>query len=246
MTGLKIRRMPSRRYQLLMTVSAVFALLVQPLISLDLPNAFASTSNITQLAFTNAPVSVGQGQVSSQLTVQTRNASNTSESLDTGSTQLRLTSSSLTGEFSSNGTSGWTNAPSFAMNSGTANRNFYYRDTTPGSPTLTATAMDGSNNPYPWTTATQSITVTPSAPISQTLAQRVAAASAGDTIDITSDEIIPAQIVINKPLIIKSSNGSKLSTPNALNGILGIQSNNVTVDGLTFESNFDIGESQVV
>jgi parallel beta-helix repeat protein len=246
MTGLKIRRMPSRRYQLLMTVSAVFALLVQPLISLDLPNAFASTSNITQLAFTNAPVSVGQGQVSSQLTVQTRNASNTSESLDTGSTQLRLTSSSLTGEFSSNGTSGWTNAPNFAMNSGTANRNFYYRDTTAGSPTLTATAVDGGNNPYSWTAATQSITVTPSAPVSQTLAQRVAAASAGDTIDITSDEIIPAQIIINKPLTIKSSNGSKLSTPNALNGILGIQSNNVTVDGLTFESNFDIGESQVV
>ncbi|QHN42495.1 hypothetical protein GII36_01365 [Candidatus Mycosynbacter amalyticus] len=79
-----------------------------------------------------------------------------------------------------------------------------------------------------------------------TLAQRVAAAAPGDTIDITNDEVIPSQVVITKPLIIKSSTGAKLSTPNALTGILGIQSNNVTIDGLIFESNFDIGESQVV
>lgn len=50
------------------------------------------------------------------------------------------------------------------MNSGSANRSFYYRDSTPGSPVITATTTDSANNPYAWTPATQTvhITATPS------------------------------------------------------------------------------------
>ena len=78
------------------------------------------------------------------------------------------------------------------------------------------------------------------------LAQRVADANPGDTIDVTSDETISNEIVVNKPLTIKSSNGSTLTAAVPMNGILGLQSDNITVEGLTFKGNYTIGDGQVV
>jgi hypothetical protein len=79
-----------------------------------------------------------------------------------------------------------------------------------------------------------------------TLAERIAAASPGDTIDITSDEVIPSEIIVNKPLTIKSTNGSTLSTTTPMAGMLGLQADNITIEGITFKSNFNIGDSFVV
>jgi hypothetical protein len=109
-----------------------------------------------------------------------------------------------------------------------------------------ARSYDGSSDFVTQATPTKGIS-NGQAPIAVlTLAQRVAAANPGDTIDITANENIPTQVVITKPLTIKSSNNSTLSTTNALNGILGIRSNNVTVEGVTFASNYNIGDGQVV
>ncbi len=46
------------------------------------------------------------------------------------------------------------------MASGTANKSFYYRDSTPGTHTITGTATDSVGNPYSWVAATQAIVVT--------------------------------------------------------------------------------------
>lgn len=140
-------------------IFAVFALFIQPLVALDVPSAFAATSNIAKLVFTNPPISVEQNIVTNQLTVQVQNVSSAAESLDTAATKLKLSSTSTGGQFSSNGTSGWTSAPSFTMASGSSSRSFYYKDSNPGTHTLTATATDSAGTPYSWTAATQQVIV---------------------------------------------------------------------------------------
>lgn len=154
---------------------ATFALFIQPLVGLNVPAAFAATSDITQLAFTNVPVSVEQDNVTSLLTVALRNAGSTSENLDTPATKLKVVSSSVGGRFSSNGTSGWTATPSFTMASGSSSRSFYYKDSSVGTPTLTATAADNANVSYSWTAATQQVTVTPTPAPNATLTSTLGA-----------------------------------------------------------------------
>lgn len=134
--------------------------LVQLLALSSTSTVFAATTNITQLKFTSSAQSITTGATSAALTVQTQNASGTLEALSTSGTKLVLATSSPTGEFSSNGTSGWAHSLTLTMSSGTANKNFYYHDSTAGTPTLTASATDANGVAYSWTPATQSITVT--------------------------------------------------------------------------------------
>ncbi len=117
--------------------------------------ASASTANITQLSFTSASQTILAGDVSSVLTVQTQNAGGTSEQLNTSGTVLELKSSSPTGEFSSNATT-WHAVGTLGMNNTTANKNFFYKDSTPGTHTLTITAQGQT-----WTSAVQTIVVNP-------------------------------------------------------------------------------------
>ncbi len=138
--------------------------------------AFATTASITQLKFTSSTQSIATGATSATLTVQTQNASGTLEALSTSGTKLVLATSSATGEFSSNGTTGWVHSLSLTMSSGTANKNFYYRDTTAGAPTLTASAADVNGVAYPWTSATQSITIS-APPLVDTTAPTIPVAS---------------------------------------------------------------------
>lgn len=116
------------------------------------PSALA-VSLITQINFTNSVRTMDVGSPSDVLTVQTQNSSNTSVAVGT-STTLLLSSTSGTGEFSASSTS-WSSVPSLTMRTGSANRNFYYRDSVAGTSTLTVTAQDES-----WATATQTIIVT--------------------------------------------------------------------------------------
>lgn len=102
----------------------------------------AATENITQIAFTTPPHEVDAGVVSPVLTVQTRNATGTVEQLS-NTADLTLQSSSGTGELLSSAAG--SPVSQITMSSGTANRNFFYRDITPGTHTLsvTVTVRDG-------------------------------------------------------------------------------------------------------
>lgn len=93
------------------------------------------SAEVGQFVFTNEIRTVAPEVISESLTMQSQNSSGTQESvLET--TDLVFQSSSPTGEFlNSSG-----NPVSTTMSKNTANRTFYYRDTTVGSHTITVTA----------------------------------------------------------------------------------------------------------
>ncbi len=117
----------------------------------------ADSVNITQINFTSSPQTIDINTVSAQLTTQTQNTGGTLEQTNE-TNHLDLASTSPTGEFSSNGTN-WSSVNTLTMSTGSANKNFFYRDSTAGTYTLTISAQGQT-----WTPATQSITVVDPAP----------------------------------------------------------------------------------
>ena len=117
----------------------------------------ALSTNITQIKFTNSPQTVNVNTLSAVLTTQTQNAGNASESVS-ATTVLNLASNSATGVFYNANASACTSlltAPfKLTMSSGSANKNFCYKDSVQGTHTLTITA-EGKT----WTTATQNIII---------------------------------------------------------------------------------------
>ncbi len=92
-------------------------------------------AEVSQFVFTNEQRSVAPGVISESLTVQSQNSGSAQESI-AETTDLVFQSSSPTGEFlNSSG-----NPVSTTMSKNTANRTFYYRDSTTGNHTLTVTA----------------------------------------------------------------------------------------------------------
>lgn len=129
-------------------------------ISIALP-VFAATSAITHISFTTQPQTVAPHGVSDVISIQLQNAAGEEEKLDeTG--HLTFISSSATGEFL-----GSTGKPvTTTMSKGTANRSFYYRDTTEGTHTIRVTVSTGS--PEKSWEATQVITVgSPTSPTTE-------------------------------------------------------------------------------
>ncbi len=123
---------------------------------------FAESANITQINFTSSPQTVNVNANSAVLTTQTQNSENQEEQVSETGTTLNYASTSATGQFSNaNATSC---ADSFSdsgasftliMRKGSANKNFCYRDSTPGTYTLTV-SVEGKS----WTLATQEIVIT--------------------------------------------------------------------------------------
>ena len=115
-------------------------------------SAFAASENITQIVFKTSSQSVVANATSTVLTTETQNTGVLEEVSTT--TVLNLSSTSVTGQFSSSNTN-WSPVTTLTMASSTAHSNFYYRDSTPGTYTLTVSAQGQS-----WASATQTITVT--------------------------------------------------------------------------------------
>jgi len=119
---------------------------------------FALSDDITQINFTSDPQTININTASTQLTTQTQNNKEDPEDLKepvSETTTLNYTSTSGTGQFSDANCSLFSNAPiTLIMNSGSANKNFCYKDSTPGIYTLTVSA-EGKD----WTSAAQNITI---------------------------------------------------------------------------------------
>lgn len=118
----------------------------------------ADSALITQVAFTSAPQTLDANTASAVLTTQTRSAGGVSEQVSSA-TVLQYTSTSATGEFSnanSSNCSGSFSSGSFTltMATGSAKKNFCYRDSSSGTHTLTVSAQGQS-----WTAATQTIVI---------------------------------------------------------------------------------------
>lgn len=117
-----------------------------------------SLADISQIGFTTKEQTVKPNATSAIITVQTQDSSGSLFSLsETG--YLSVISSSPTGHFYSNTTTA-SSTNTFTMNKGSANKNFYYRDSSYGTFTITATLKT-------WT-ATQNITISDQANSSST------------------------------------------------------------------------------
>ena len=112
---------------------------------------FASSVSgaVTGLTFITEPQAIATGSISEKLTVSSGEVVG-----ETG--DLSLTSSSPTGEFSSSNTN-WQAVTKVTWNSTWSNRSFYYRDSSAGSPTITATLTTRTSN-QTWS-GTQVITI---------------------------------------------------------------------------------------
>jgi hypothetical protein len=144
------------KFKKILIYGLVSALLLQGSFALSLINpqkAMAASANITQINFTTALQSINQNTASVKMTVQTQNVSGLPETVSE-STTLTLSSDSSTGLFSLNGTSTWASTKNTTFSSGST-KDFYYKDSTPGTYTITVSA-EGKN----WTVATQTITIT--------------------------------------------------------------------------------------
>ncbi|KAF0132994.1 MAG: APHP domain-containing protein [Candidatus Saganbacteria bacterium] len=116
--------------------------------------AYYYVQSITKLAFTTSAQTLTVGQTSEVITVQAQ--SDISHAMNVSSnTTINLTSTSGNGKFYST-SAGTQEITSVTITSGASSANFYYRDTTVGSPTITA----AENPSQGWTDATQGETIT--------------------------------------------------------------------------------------
>ena len=120
-------------------------------------SVFADSANITQINFTSSSQNINANTLSAIISIQTQNVSGTAEQI--GETNhLDLTSTSATGEFFDANSTICTDALitpfSLTMRSNSANKNFCYKDSTPGTYTLTVSAQEQT-----WTSATQDIVI---------------------------------------------------------------------------------------
>lgn len=131
-------RMPAMKYLIIL-----FSLLT-PFISL------AAVSNISQIVFVSEPQVVAPGDISKVLTIQTQSTDGLLETIDETS-DLTVSTDSATGEFNSNSTT-WNPNTTFTMSKNTGNKNFYYKDSTEGTFTITATLTTRTTGKS-WTTS---------------------------------------------------------------------------------------------
>jgi hypothetical protein len=204
-----------------------------------------AAEEITKLNFTSSPQEVDMGKASTLITVQTQNENSISTQVSE-TTTIILSTNSFTGEFSDTGCVSFNASTSreLTMSSSTANRNFCYRDTTPGTYIITVTPKNKS-----WTPAEQTITIN-SAPmviienggIYTSIQAAINAAAPNDTIivypgtynetiDVTKDGITIRSLSGPEATIISGGGGV-----NQLAATIRFSANNTTLDGFTIKN----------
>jgi len=111
------------------------------------------SSLITKIVFTSSFQIIAPGELSNNITIQTQNVSGNPEQVSQ-TTSITLISSSPTGIFVF-GNADHPTPTTITMSTGTANRNFKYKDMTSGIHTLTASGPSGLG----WTEGSQVITI---------------------------------------------------------------------------------------
>ena len=158
--------------------------------------AFAATNAIVQVKFITESHTVAPSVVSEVLTIQTQNSAGEAEKIEE-TADITFVSSSPTGEFL--GSTG--NPVTTTMSKGSANRNFYYRDTAMGTHTLTVTVRTRDSN-LSWT-ATQQIIISSS--VSSETEQGTSTAS--ESSSSSSSTHSGSQELSEKELIVLSTLG---------------------------------------
>src|SRR3990167_3214770 len=117
--------------------------------------ALAAVGAIAGIAVTTSEQTVAPNTVSEKITVELQNTSGEAEKIDESSNKLSLTSSSASGEFSSNAEN-WKAVNELTVNKNTASRSFYYKNGAEGTHTLSFTLTSGETDKV-WATTHQII-----------------------------------------------------------------------------------------
>lgn len=99
---------------------------------------FLVNAEVSKIVFTSNPQTIKPEQISEVLSIQAQDSSGSSSNT-TQTVCLELLTTSSSGEFSSNNTN-WEPVSLLTMNKGSANRNFYYKDSSAGTFSLTVKA----------------------------------------------------------------------------------------------------------
>lgn len=118
---------------------AIFALLVQPVVTSNLPEAFAASEAVTSAVVEAAPTAVDADTRSGKFSVRLKNAAGANENVSSD-VYIVVSSSSPTGRFASTATSqlSTANSAEYKYSAGSSVRSFYYQDATAGTHTITA------------------------------------------------------------------------------------------------------------
>jgi len=207
------------------------ASLILALLPVGVMSSFAATDGVTGIQITSDAQTIEAGAISGGINVQTINSTSSAETVSETST-FTLTSTSATGEFSSN--SNFTSTTSnITVSINTANRNFWYRDSSVGTHALTVDASSQG-----WGIITQDIEVT--APVVDPVQNTdtgeffltIQAAiddnetDAGDTIVVAAGTYTE-NIDVDKELTLE---GNDLST---IDGQITVNAENVTINEFT-------------
>ncbi|MFA5934721.1 MAG: PKD domain-containing protein [Candidatus Paceibacterota bacterium] len=160
-------------------------------------NVFAVVDNINKITFTTDPQIINTSEVSKEINVQAQNISNIGEKMDVSGAKLSLFSSSLSGEFSASLTKWEKITTPLTVNSNWTGRTFYYKNSTEGIDTITATLLVGGKS---WI-ATQDITVGSSSGgggITPPIIDPITSTTTATTTDSTSTSTIATTTVVTK------------------------------------------------
>ena len=123
------------------------------------------SGSISKLKIITPPQSFSVDGNSSAITVQAQDSDGNPVAVSSD-TPIYVYSTSGTGQFSTDGVSGWTGGSPYVVTilAGTTSTNVYYRDSTVGSPTLTMRDDEGSGSDFGWQNDSQTVTVGVGAP----------------------------------------------------------------------------------
>ena len=165
---------------------------------------FLAHADVSAVAFTSAPQTIAPDAVSEQLTIQLQDGSGNSAKAPSTAC-ASLTSSSASGQFSSSATS-WNPVSVLTISKNSANRNFYYKDGSSGTHTLTARVAQKPEG------ESRSCTAWPVAewPVGWSATEEVTVGSAGNTGENAAASTSPEDTANAEPaaLTTESGNGS--------------------------------------
>ncbi|HVV67086.1 MAG TPA: IPT/TIG domain-containing protein [Candidatus Saccharimonadales bacterium] len=199
------------------------------------------SGSISKLKIITPPQSFSVDGNSSAITVQAQDSDGNPVAVS-GDTPIYVYSTSGTGQFSTDGVTGWTGGSPYTVTipAGTTSTNVYYRDSTVGSPTLTMRDDEGTGPDFGWQNDSQTVTVGVGAPTKLGISGP-ASTSAGEwtpvTIhvqdsegnDVTSFRDVPVHLTSDSGTTMFSADSAGTNASTSLDATIPSGSATVTV-----------------
>jgi len=162
------------------------------------PTVNVVPASVSKIEFTTPSRNVTAGQVSDVMIIRTFDAYNNPSPVSSD-TDVALNSSSSSGTFSHLGGASFTSSDTVTVKAGDDTVSFYYKDTTAGTYTITASAVGES-----WTDAQQQVDVSPAEPFKLVVSPLDTTATAGDFVrfNITVQDVYGNSSNLSNDLVV--------------------------------------------